>query len=146
MGGSLSSVELGGQVLGNNQKGFTLLELMIAVAIIGILLSIAIPEYRDYLRRGARSAAQAYLSDLAQRQELRFQDARLYSNVAADFPPLPPDLASRYSAPAFVAVAPAAGVPASYTITLVPQSGLMAADGTLTINNQGVRKRGAYDW
>lgn len=136
----------GEQVLDRNQKGFSLLELMIVVAIIGILLSIAIPEYRDYLRRGARSAAQAYLSDLAQRQELRYQDARLYSSVAADFPGLPPDLVSRYSAPTFVTVPPAAGVPASYTITLAPLPGLMAADGTLTINNQGARKRGAYDW
>lgn len=134
------------KVLQRKQKGFSLIELMIAVVIMGILMAIAVPAYQDYLRRGARSAGQAYLSDLAQREELLFQDARAYSDLTADAR-MPSDVALRYAIPTFTITAPAAGVPASYTITMVPKPGLLATDGTLTIDSLGARKRGGtIDW
>ena len=50
-------------------RGFTLLELMIVVAIVGILASIAYPSYMDHVRKGNRAKAQAFLMDVAQRQQ-----------------------------------------------------------------------------
>ena len=48
-------------------KGFTLIELMIVVAIIGILAAIAYPSYQEYVRRTKRTDAQADMMELANR-------------------------------------------------------------------------------
>lgn len=59
-------------------RGFTLIELMITVAIIGILASIAVPSYRDYILRGKIAEATSTLSDLRVRMEQYYQDNRSY--------------------------------------------------------------------
>lgn len=73
------------------QQGFTLLELMIVVAIIAILASIALPSYRDYVTRGKITEAVSTLSDMRVRLEQFFQDNRTYTGacVAGTLAPLP---------------------------------------------------------
>lgn len=66
-----------------NQKGFTLLELMIVVAIIGILASIAIPAYQDYLKNGRAAEATSTLANLRIQMEQCFQDNRSYAACGA---------------------------------------------------------------
>lgn len=61
------------------QKGFTLIELMIVVAVIGILASIAIPSYSDYVTRGRLVEGTSALADGRIRMEQFFQDNRTYT-------------------------------------------------------------------
>lgn len=63
--------------------GFTLIELMIAVAIAGILAAVALPAYNDYVRRGKLAEAHSQLADLRVKMEQWFQDNRSYLNGAA---------------------------------------------------------------
>lgn len=65
------------------QTGFTLIELMIIVTIIGILAAIAIPNYTEYLRRGKAAEATSTLADLRIRMEQYFQDNRTYVGFPA---------------------------------------------------------------
>jgi type IV pilus assembly protein PilE len=61
-------------------QGFTLIELMIVVAVVGVLAAIGLPAYADYVTRGKLMEASTQLSDLRVKAEQSFQDNRNYSN------------------------------------------------------------------
>jgi type IV pilus assembly protein PilA len=61
-----------------DERGFTLIELMIVIAIIGILAAIAIPQFSAYRQRSYNSAAQSDLRNLATAEEAYFVDAATY--------------------------------------------------------------------
>jgi type IV pilus assembly protein PilA len=65
------------------QKGFTLIELMIVVAIIGILAAIAIPQFASYRKRAHDSAAKSALKNLATTQEAYYADFQRYAETIA---------------------------------------------------------------
>ena len=68
------------------QKGFTLIELMIVVSIIGILASIAVPAYGDYVIRGKLQEGVSSLADGRIKMEQFFQDNRAYNTTGSPCP------------------------------------------------------------
>lgn len=69
--------------------GFTLIEVMVTVAVVAILASIAYPSYTDYLRRGQAQEAPGALSDFRTQMEQYYQDNRNYGTGAACGVPAP---------------------------------------------------------
>jgi type IV pilus assembly protein PilE len=137
----------------NPDRGFTLIELMIAIAIIGILSAIAYPSYRNYVIRGSRSAAQTQLLQLANVQEKIYLNSNSYavSITAAYNGTSAGGLGyttgqtrdGRYN----LSINPTVAPTQSYTITATPVAGsTQASDGNLTIASDGTRTWGATTW
>lgn len=74
-------------------QGFTLIELMIVVAIVGVSATIALPAYNDYVTRARITEALSTLSDMRVKLEQYFQDNRTYAGACAagTLAPLPPN-------------------------------------------------------
>jgi len=61
-------------------RGFTLVELLIAIAVVSVLIGVAVPSYRQHVIRGKRSAAQAAMMDIANRQQQFLLANRRYAD------------------------------------------------------------------
>lgn len=124
-------------------SGFTLIELMITVAIIAILMMVALPSYRDYTVRANRSAAASYVMEVANMQERNFLDERSYATSMADLgATTPTQVSSNFT---ISTTANNAATPPTYTVSAVPKSGQASDDscGTLTLNSQGQKGHAA---
>jgi len=119
-----------------NTKGFTLIELMIVVAIVGILAAIALPAYREHVIRGNRSAAQAQMLDIANREQQYLLANREYADYADLGYTVSDDVAKNYTPTITVG----SGTVPSFTITFTAKSG-QVSDGDLILDSEGNKTR-----
>lgn len=126
------------------QQGFTLIEILIVVAILGVLVSIALPAYQNSVLRSGRAEAKSELLQVASDQERYFSNLNTYINDA--LPLNTPTVAARTrtTATGIYRIAVAAcggGAIANCFIATATPLGAQLGDvcTTLTITNAGVR-------
>jgi len=122
--------------MNKTQQGFTLIELMITVAIVGIIAAIAVPNYSEYIKRASRAEAASALLDAANKQEQYFVDNRAYSTSFSDL-----GIQSKTETGHFELTINVVNSN-EFTITAKPIAGAVKGDAdctSLTINDVGLK-------
>ena len=123
-------------------RGFTLTELMVVVAIVGILAAVAYPAYTEHVVKTRRTDAQASLMDLAARMERHFAENNTYANATIASAAATDVLSSATSPEGWYTLAITAANGSSYTLQATPQNAQGTADTwcqSLTLNSLGAR-------
>lgn len=137
--------------LSDNDRGFTLIEMMIVVAIIGILAAIAYPSYQQYVIKTKRTDMMSEMQNIASEIESRKLVQGSYSAISAG---IKTDFATAYPRQGTqlynVTINPTVLTPPNNTltdkwiITAAPKpNSQVIKDGTLTLNYQGIKCRGS---
>lgn len=124
--------------------GFTLIEMMITVAVLSILAAVAYPSYQDQIRKSRRAEAQSLLMDIGTRQQQRLLDVRNYAASTAELNiSVPAGVTAHYT----VTMAAPAITPPSFTVTATPKPGQDKDKcGTMTLNNAGAKTPATGCW
>ncbi len=118
------------------KSGFTVIELMIAIAIVAILVALALPNYQDSVRKGRRAEAQADLLDFAGSAERVFTQTNSYTTAALPDGDKDGDGEDDYYTYSF----PVAVTATTYTIRATPTAAQTADKcGTMSLNSTGLK-------
>lgn len=115
-------------------RGFTLIELMVTIAIVGILAAVAYPAYTSYVVRSNRAAAETHLMALAQAETQFMADSRSYVDLDQIAITPPKAVSDNYD----ITIDLQDGPPATFKITATAK-GNQLSDGDLTIDSSGAR-------
>ena len=125
----------------NAQRGFTLIELMIVVAIIAVLAAVALPSYQRYVIKSKRTDMMSEMHNIASQIQSRKLAQTTYSNnlitgLNGDYP--------KQGQALYAVTFTPNPLTEQWTITATPKTGMqMAGDSNLTLDYQGVKCRGA---
>lgn len=125
------------------RNGFTLIELMIVVAVVGILTAIALPSYTSYINRGKITDAIAALADYRIKMEQYFQDNRNYGTASGSCPVTV--ITSKYFV--YTCLVGASTPSVAYTATATSIAGALGAatgDYTYSLNESNAKSTSKF--
>jgi len=119
-------------------RGFTLIEILVVMVVIGILAAIAIPSYQNQLIRGTRSNAQALMMDIANKEQFYLQSFRTYTTNVSELAITPPaEVTNFYD---LTVAKDDTKTPPTFLITATPKAGTrQASDGAISLDNSGTK-------
>ncbi|MDH3871761.1 MAG: prepilin-type N-terminal cleavage/methylation domain-containing protein [Gammaproteobacteria bacterium] len=128
----------------DKENAFTLVELMIVVAIIGIIVAFGYPAYRDQVIKARRADGMAFLLDIADREERFYADRATYTTTITDLGYADANSPEGGYYSASISDDPADDLTITFTITVTPQNGQDADTkcGAFTLTSLGAKSVG----